>query len=297
MREAVSVESAGELLPGDLFVPDHRGDDRFPAIVLCHATGTRRPTDFQMSQWFCDRGYAVLTFDWRGCVGEPSPRGLFPAKIAEDLSAGVTYVRRRPDVDADKLGLLGRGLGGGFAVLAAAADSRIAATVCLSGFGDFSRRTALVLGIEEWEKIRADVLADPATNGSKAVNAAHLLGVHPRSDHREAAKAAPANSFDFTMDSVRALFACTPEDVVGDIAPRALLVIHAAADAMFPRSEAVSIYAKAAAAAELAVIDTSDHMEMYPGRNERVYTDTMSRCDSFFQRNLSRLDPRGAPNA
>ena len=273
MREAVAVQSGGQTLPGDLFRPDRRGHDRMPAIVICHATGSRRSTDFEMSEWFANRGYAVLTFDWRGCVGDSSPRDLFPAQVAEDLRAGVTYLRGRTDIDPDKIGILGRGLGGAFAVMAAAADARIAATICFSGFGDFSRRTALVLGIDAWREIR--------TSRATSVNAGHLLGTHPPS------APPPANSFDFSSESVRALLACRPEDVVRQIAPRPLLIIHAADDAMFPRVEAVSLYAKASAEAELEFIDTRDHMEMYPGLNEQIYEASMSRCETFFARHLA----------
>ena len=272
MRESVTVASSGEWLPGDLLLPEDHGNERNPAIVICHATGSRRSTDFEMSQWFADRGYAVLTFDWRGCIGDPSPRDVFPVMIAEDLSGAVTYLQERTDVDPDKIAVLGRGLGGAFAVMAAAADTRIAATICFSGFGDFSRRTALVLGIDAWQEIR--------TTLTTTVNAGHLLGTHPRS------APPPANSFEFSIDSVRALFECRPEDVVRAIAPRPLLIIHAADDAMFPRFEAVSLYVKASPEAELEFIETSDHMEMYPGLNERIYETTMSRCDSFFRQHL-----------
>jgi fermentation-respiration switch protein FrsA (DUF1100 family) len=178
----------------------------------------------------------------------------------------------RAEIGSDKIGVLGRGLGGAFAIIAAAADTRIAATICFSGFGDFSRRTALVLGIDAWEAIRS--------TSTKTINAAHLLGTHHIG-------APPSNSFEFTLASARALLECRPEDVVRDIAPRPLLIIHAAEDAMFPRSEAVSLYAKASPGAELEFVDTNDHMEMYPGRNERIYESTMSRCDSFFQRHLT----------
>jgi len=279
MRETVVVESTGESLPRDLYLPEHRGDQRVPAIVLCHATGSRRSTDFEMSQWLSDRGYGVLTFDWRGCIGDPSPRDLFPQRIAEDLRAGISYLQERVDVDADKIGILGRGLGGAFAVMAAAADTRVAATICFSGFGDFSRRTALVLGIEAWQQIR--------TTDATTVNAAHLLGTHP-------VGTPSPNSFEFSIESVRALMACRPEEVVGSIAPRPLLIIHASDDAMFPRSEAVSLYAKASLDAELAFIDTSDHMEMYPGPNPGVYEATMARCDDFFRRHLRPTDAKVA---
>jgi fermentation-respiration switch protein FrsA (DUF1100 family) len=90
--------------------------------------------------------------------------------------------------------------------------------------------------------------------------------------------------------------ACRPEDVVGTIAPRPLLILHAADDKMFPRSEAVSLYAKASRGAELEFVDTSDHMEMYPGANPRVYVAAMTRCDEFFRRHLLPTDVGGSGN-
>jgi dienelactone hydrolase len=280
MREKVTVESAREHLPGDLFVPDEHGSQSFPAIVLCHATGSRRAADFQMARWLCDRGYAVLTFDWHGCVGEPSPRSVMPEQVADDLRAGVTYLLGRPEVDPARIGMFGRGLGGGFVLLAAAADTRVAATVCYSGFGDFARRTALHLGVDAWDRIRAQIADEQST-----VNAAVLLGVHAPGAVSADAPPLP-NSFEFTAASVRALFDCRPEDVAARIAPRPLLIVHPTADAMFPRAEAISIYAKSAEHTELSFVETSDHMEMYPGRNDRVYNDAMTRCEAFFRRQL-----------
>jgi fermentation-respiration switch protein FrsA (DUF1100 family) len=96
----------------------------------------------------------------------------------------------------------------------------------------------------------------------------------------------PVKPFEFSMESVRALLAFKPEAVVSRIGPRALLVIHAAEDSMFPRSEAISIYAKASEPSELEFIDTTDHMEMYSGLNEKIYEETMSKCHEFLVRHL-----------
>jgi dienelactone hydrolase len=282
VRAAVAVPSSGEVLPGDLYSPARAADRVDSAIVLCHATGSRRATDDAMAQWLCARGHAVLTFDWRGCVGEPSPRSVMPSAIADDLRAAVTFLQGHDGIDARRIGLFGRGLGGGFAVMAAAADPRIAATVCFSGFGDFSRRTALHLGVEEWARIRDEVRCDPAGDSNATVAATRLLGSHTSVS---AGTAAP-NPFEFTAESVRALLACRPEEVVHHIAPRPLLIVHATGDAMFPRSEAISLYARCGEGAELAFVETDDHMDMYPGRDERVYEAAMARSDDFLRRQL-----------
>jgi len=204
-------------------------------------------------------------------------------RVVEDLIAGISFLATHPSIDPDRLGIIGRGLGGGFAVQAAANDERIKAAICFSGFGDFSRRTALVSGIDHWEQLRRDVRNGKRSGG---IPTGRVLGSMGHSAGGAEVKR-PVKPFEFSMESVRALLAFKPEEVVSRIGPRALLVIHAAEDSMFPRSEAISIYAKSSEPSELEFIDTTNHMEMYSGLNDRIYQETMSKCDAFFVRYLS----------
>lgn len=75
-------------------------------------------------------GFAVLVFDYRGFGDSEGERLLSPARQLEDLRNAVTYLTTREDVDADAIGAFGTGgTGGGNAVLLAAVDPRVRATV------------------------------------------------------------------------------------------------------------------------------------------------------------------------
>jgi hypothetical protein len=76
-------------------------------------------------------GFGVLIFDYRGFgESEGDRHRLSPADQLRDLINAVTYLTTKDDVDPDALGTFGTGgTGGGNAVLLAAADARIRASV------------------------------------------------------------------------------------------------------------------------------------------------------------------------
>lgn len=78
-----------------------------------------------------ERGFITLAFD-PSYTGESSgkPRNVASPDInTEDFSAAVDYLTTRKDVDENKIGILGICGFGGFALNAAAMDTRIKATV------------------------------------------------------------------------------------------------------------------------------------------------------------------------
>ncbi len=82
-------------------------------------------------QAFTDAGFAVLIFDYRGFGESEGDRGtLSPAWQVEDWHNAIAYMRGLPDTDADRAAIFGSGgTGGGNAVLVAAAEPQIRATI------------------------------------------------------------------------------------------------------------------------------------------------------------------------
>ena len=121
-------------LPGLLSIPDSPGP--FAAVVLVHGSGphdrdetTKGNKPFRDLAWgLATRGVLVLRYDKRS---RALPRTLDPAtvtvkeEIIDDVTAAVTLLRKRKDVDTARLSLIGHSLGGIVAPLIAAADSRI----------------------------------------------------------------------------------------------------------------------------------------------------------------------------
>ena len=97
------------------------GTGPFPAVVLGHGSGlvTRHDVSW-LSSRFTRLGFAVLRFDKRGVgestgtyvnVGVSTSERTFPI-LADDIVAGVRFLRTRSDIDPKKIGLAGNSQAG-----------------------------------------------------------------------------------------------------------------------------------------------------------------------------------------
>ena len=95
------------------------------------------------AQKMAERGFITLAFD-PSYTGESSgePRHVSSPEInTEDFSAAVDFLVNQPDVDPQKIGIIGICGFGGFGLNAAAIDTRIKATVPVTMY-DMTRVTA-----------------------------------------------------------------------------------------------------------------------------------------------------------
>lgn len=95
------------------------------------------------AQTMAERGFLTIAFD-PSFTGESGgePRYVASPDInTEDFSAAVDYLSSRPDVDPQRIGIIGICGWGGMALNAAAVDTRIKATVASTMY-DMTRVTA-----------------------------------------------------------------------------------------------------------------------------------------------------------
>lgn len=80
------------------------------------------------------RGIAVLRMDDRGTAASGGAfKGATSADFAEDIRAGLAYLRTRPEIDTNRLGLLGHSEGALVAPIAALKEPNLRALVLLAG--------------------------------------------------------------------------------------------------------------------------------------------------------------------
>ena len=133
----------GITLAADLYVPrDVEG--KFPAIAVSGPFGAvKEQASGLYAQTLAERGFLVLAFDpsYTGESGGEPRYVASPDINTEDFCAAVDYLATRDEVDENRIGILGICGFGGFALNAAAIDTRIKATVASTMY-DMSRVTA-----------------------------------------------------------------------------------------------------------------------------------------------------------
>ena len=165
--ERVELAFEGATIPGFLRLPaGDRPSRGWPCALLIGGLESTKEESYQFENVCLRRGLATFAFDGPG-QGE----AFFQVKLRPDferhVSAVVDYLAGRPELDLSRLGVLGRSLGGYYALRAAATDDRLRACVAWGFFYDMSdfdtmpphtqRGFAYVTGLPSFEEGKAYV--------------------------------------------------------------------------------------------------------------------------------------------
>lgn len=168
-RKVTFVNRYGITLAADMYAPkDAKG--KLPAIAVSGPFGAvKEQSSGLYAQEMAERGFLAIAFD-PSFTGESggTPRYVASPDInTEDFSAAVDFLSTQDNVDPEKIGIIGICGWGGFAINAAAADTRIKATVASTMY-DMTRVTAN--GYFDYEKDEATLKRERQAN-RQALNA------------------------------------------------------------------------------------------------------------------------------
>lgn len=142
-RKVTFTTRYGITLAADLYKPKG-STGKLPAIAISGPFGAvKEQVSGLYAQTLAERGYLTLAFD-PSYTGESggTPRYVASPDInTEDFSAAVDYLATSAETDSERIGICGICGWGGFALNAAAIDTRIKATVASTMY-DMSRVTA-----------------------------------------------------------------------------------------------------------------------------------------------------------
>ncbi len=165
----------GIRLVGDLYIPKNH-TEKLPAIAVCGPYGAvKEQASGLYAQTLAERGFITLAFD-PSFSGESGgqPRYISSGEIyTEDYSAAVDFFMLRPEVDRERIGILGICGFGGISINAAVQDTRIKATVSstMGAFDPYDKEQRYEMRRQLNEQRTVDLLAGRTNKRSGGVPA------------------------------------------------------------------------------------------------------------------------------
>ena len=142
-RKVTFTNRYGITLAADMYVPKE-AEGKLPAIAVSGPFGAvKEQSSGLYAMTLAERGFLTIAFDpsYTGESGGEPRYVASPDINTEDFSAAVDFLANEDRVDPERIGILGICGWGGFAINAAANDTRIKATVASTMY-DISRCTA-----------------------------------------------------------------------------------------------------------------------------------------------------------
>jgi uncharacterized protein len=285
-RAGVRFTSDGISLAGHLYrPPGTRPTTVTPAVAMLGPfSSVKEQTLPHYAERLADAGYTVLAFDSRGFgeseTAEGRPRWHYdPNEIIQDYCSAVSYLMTRPDVDADRVGVVGVCMGGGYAVSVGARDKRVKAVASVAGGYDIGGTFQKFLGIDgfaayfrtindlvqrQYETGETEYVPTIAHGLSPDVPVAAMPNDEAYSyydrTHRDHA---PTWSEKMTAASFGPYFIYNSIAHAPLVAPTPLLIVHGTRDLFLLPEYAQAAYNAALGPKQLVWIETHNHIELY----------------------------------
>jgi len=292
VQQDVAFVSDGNRLTGAVHVPDDlQPGERRPAVIMMHGFGANRNGG---PAWVCGQleawGYVALRFDFRGCGESGGERGrVIPMEEVADARHALSYVVSRPEVDPDRIALAGSSLGAGVAVYAAATDPRVAAVILENAVANGERTIRGMHTPDSWQRFLRlmEDGARPRPEGGDA-RKVHRFDIFEMPKHLQVNLRSNSSLMEFSADTPAAFFTFRPEDVIGKVAPRPVLILHSAGDRVCTSEEAFSLARLAKPPVELHLMDGANHF-LFVDADPRVGFILRNWLDRFFPVEATRV--------
>ena len=263
MDEKVTFTSGGLKLAGVLHTPDGRPSGApMPAFLVLHGFGSNKDSggSTATARMLAGFGYAALRFDMRGCGESDGTRGrVICLEQVEDTRSALSFLATRPEIDGQRIAVIGASFGAAVAVYTAGVDRRVATCISVGGWGDGEKKFRKQHeSPEAWTKFSSML-----EEGRQRRQRGESMMV-PRYDIVPIPPAlrgnvAPGSIMEFPFDVVDSMYTFRANDVVGQIAPRPLLLLHPANDSVTPTEQSIDLFRHAKQPTDLHLVAGVDH--------------------------------------
>ena len=320
MYREVGFPSEGQRVAGTLMLPDWGRARRCAAVVLCPDVALVQSVGLPaVARRLAEAGYASVSMDyrWWGRSGG-EPRGsILPEAQAEDVQSAVTWLSQQAEVDPERIGLWGAGLGAGVALQVAALDARVRLAIAVCPVGDGARWLSGTRRADAWRRWRACLIQERLNLARTGVpERVAALGDDERALIPASANylawmeslAAEVVQRHVPVRSGEALLRFRPERMLDLLEDRVVRIVGSPDDTLFPLAEAIHCARAAGPAGALAVLPRgwmTDHQDVWEGgaadwiwdRSVRWLEDCFGSEERVAREAAAATDPSVSPQA
>jgi dipeptidyl aminopeptidase/acylaminoacyl peptidase len=199
-----------------------------------------------------------------------------------DTRHALAFLQKHPSVDADRIGVMGSSFGAAVALYAGSIDDRFGCVISSGGWGDGERKfRGQHPGEIAWKKF-LDMLEEgrkyKEENGrSMMVDRYDIVPVPDRMRHHILEKSVDT----FPVDTAQSMFDFKAEEVIANISPRPVLLLHSSADQVTPTEQSIAMFKLAGQPCDLHLFAETDHF-MFASTNLRVWTVIRDWLEKYF---------------
>ena len=247
--EDLRLQTADGLELAAWYVPPE-ADSGGAALIFVHGLGGNRGNLLPQAAFLAAEGYGALLLDLRNhgiSEGEITTLGYYEV---EDIKSAVAFLLSRPEVEADRIGLIGQSMGGATVLRAAARIPEVSVVVAESAFTS---------------------IEDNVANGVR-----ELTGLPPF-------PFAPLVIYFSQQEADVAIELVRPIDDIPQISPRPILFIHGALDILVPVENSQRMYEAATGPKDLYIIDEAGHNPIYEVEPEIFEQRMIAFLDSYLR--------------
>jgi pimeloyl-ACP methyl ester carboxylesterase len=272
-EERITFKSEGHTLAGIVRTPEGAAAGRRPAFIVLHGFGSNMNAGNVLGPcaMLGELGHVTLRFDMPGCGESEGERGrLICLEQVAATRVALATLAEHPGVDPERIALVGSSFGAAVAVYTGGVEPRVAAVISASGWGHGERKfrgqhptpeawARFTAMLEEGRRHRA------RTGQSLMVPRYEIVPIpqHMRGHVVE------GSIQMFPAETAQSMYDFRAEEVVGEIAPRPLLLLHSASDSVTPVEQSIGLFEHAGQPTELHLFADTDHF-MFAEKNTGV---------------------------
>ncbi len=286
MEEIISFNSDGLKLSAILHIPDDiQPGERRPAFIVLHGFGSNKNAGNVLGpvHLLGKLGYITLRFDMRGCGdSEGEPGRLICLEQVADTQSALSYLLDHPRVQPGRVALLGSSFGAAVALYTAGVDARAVAVISSGGWGHGERKfRGQHPTPEAWQQFTAMLEAGRlhrARTGTSLMVSRYAIVPIP--EHLRGHVVQRSVQM-FPAETAQSMFDFRAEDVIADIAPRPVLLLHSATDTVTPTEQSIALFQRAGQPTDLHLFAETDHF-MFADENGRVLSVVRDWLSKYF---------------